>query len=238
MTNANPSLDPSNNDTIIGAFRWILRKFLQGTDDLLPAKVIAFDRAANRVQVQPLIAIVSTANERISRAQIASLPVVQYGGGGMILSFNLVAGDLGWIKASDRDISLFKQSYEEAVPNTQRMHNFSDAVFIPDVMTGYTIKEEDAAHAVLQTKDGSVRIAIWPDKVKITAPNVGVGNQDGFAVAAGAVLDVQSTNRAFKVPRMTRAQRNAIPSPTGGMMVYVTDAPTGFSSYTDGVGWS
>ena len=36
---------------------------------------------------------------------------------------------------------------------------------------------------------------------------------------------------------MTTAQRNAIPSPEGGMMVYLTDVPK-YSYYTDGVGWS
>jgi hypothetical protein len=34
------------------------------------------------------------------------------------------------------------------------------------------------------------------------------------------VLDVQSTTKAFMPPRMSTAQRNAIPSPAEGMTIY------------------
>lgn len=89
------------------------------------------------------------------------------------MRFPLRTGDLGWIKANDRDISLFKSTYANSAPNTQRKHSFEDAVFIPDTMLrGFTIAEEDTENAVLQNEDGSVRIAIFPDKVKITAPAV------------------------------------------------------------------
>jgi len=94
---------------------------------------------------------------------------MQFGGGGFVLNFNLKPGNLGWIKASDRDISLFLQTFKENAPNTLRLHSFQDAVFIPDVMTGYTINGEDAENAVLQTVDGSVRVAVWADRVKLTA---------------------------------------------------------------------
>lgn len=171
-TNAPPSFDPTDGGSFAGAFKFILKKFLSNTNDMLPAKVIAFDRTRNRVQVQPLISMVNTNGEVIERAQIASLPVFNVGGGGFILSFNLVPGNLGWIKANDRDLSLFLQTYDTSIPNTQRQHDFSDALFIPDVMTGWTIADEDAPNAVFQTLDGTVRVVLWADKVKITAPLV------------------------------------------------------------------
>ena len=122
MSNANPSQDPADNDTLLGALRLVLRKFLAQTDDMLPAKVIAYDRATNRANVQPMVQMVTTDGQKISRAQVVSVPVLNIGGGGFVLSFPIAAGDLGWIKASDRDISLFLQSYSEAHPNTGRMH--------------------------------------------------------------------------------------------------------------------
>ena len=128
--------------------------------------------ASNRATVQPLIAMVTTAGLQVQREQVASVPVFQFGGGNCMLSFNLQHGDLGWIKANDRDISLFLANYNAAPPNTQRMHDFADAVFFPDIMRNYTIHEEDEGHAVLQTADGSQRIALWPDKVKITATEI------------------------------------------------------------------
>jgi len=174
MTNANPSLDPANTGTLTGLLKMGFNKMMQNTNNCLPAKIVAYDRTTNRAQVQPLISLLATDGTLTPRAAIASVPVVQYGGGGFILSFNLKPGDLGWIEACDRDISLFLQNYKESGPNTQRIHDFADSKFHPDVMTGYTIAEEDEENAVLQTLDGSVRISIFPDKVKITAPTLEV----------------------------------------------------------------
>ncbi|WP_202973956.1 Gp138 family membrane-puncturing spike protein [Fimbriiglobus ruber] len=61
---------------------------------MLPAQVIAYDRTTNRAQVQPLIAVVTTANQVVQRAQ-SSVPVFQYGGGGFVLSFPVMTGDTG-----------------------------------------------------------------------------------------------------------------------------------------------
>jgi hypothetical protein len=184
MTNANPSINPADNDTLTGTFRQVFNKLMQSSDFALPAKIISFDRESNRAQVQPLISILTTSDDVVSRAQISSIPVVQSGGGGYILSFNLKEGDLGWIIASDRDISLFLQSYSEQRPNTFRKHNFSDAVFFPDVMTGYDIDSEDSENAVLQNLDGSVKISLGSDKIKIKAETIEV---DGDLVVTGEI---------------------------------------------------
>ncbi len=169
--NNNPAIDPADNGTLLGTLRFFFNKMLQDVNGMLPARVIAYDRTINRVQVQPMIAVVTSDGSQVSRAQIASLPVLQLGGGGYMLNFNLVEGDLGWILANDRDISLFLQTYTETQPNTNRIKNFGDSLFIPNILVKeYNIDEEDAEHAVLQSTNGNVRIALWPDRVKITAP--------------------------------------------------------------------
>lgn len=170
--NARPSLNPANNGSLVGAIQTAFNKFMQGVSDMLPAKVVAFDRSSNRAQVQPLIALVTTNNEIVSRAQLASLPVMQLGGGGFVLSFNLKKNDLGWIKASDRDISTFLKYYKESSPPTARMHSFSDAIFIPDVMTGYNISGDDLENAVIQNLNGTVKISLGVEKIKISAPTI------------------------------------------------------------------
>jgi len=169
MTDANPSIDPANEGSMIGMMRQVFRKFMQQTDDMLPARVVAFDREQNRAQVVPMVMMIDTEGKTISRAPVASIPVFQIGGGGFILNFNLRPNDLGWIKANDRDISLFLQSAKESGPNTYRMKTFEDAIFFPDPIHGYTINDEDEENCVLQTLDGSQRVAIWSDKIKITS---------------------------------------------------------------------
>lgn len=52
------------------------------------------------------------------------------------------------------------------------------------------------------------------------AQNIGVGTN---TPDPSAKLDVTSTNSGFLPPRMTFAQRNAIPNPAAGLMIYCTD---------------
>jgi len=61
--------------------------------------------------------------------------------------------------------------------------------------------------------------------------DVGIGGTPN----ANAVLDVQSTTKAFMPPRMTTTQKNAIASPTAGMVVYDSTL-TALSTY-NGSSW-
>jgi len=178
MSNSVNSRNPANSGSLAGTFQEILGKFLSGTDDMLPAKVIAYNRETNRAKVQPLIQLLKTDGTLVTRAQVASIPVFHLGGGGAVLTFNIVPGDLGWIKANDRDISLFLQRLNESAPNTNRKHNFSDAVFFPDQFRKWTLNEEDETNAVLQSLDGTKRIALFDDRVKITVEE---SDETGFA---------------------------------------------------------
>lgn len=59
-------------------------------------------------------------------------------------------------------------------------------------------------------------------------------NTDGSAPAASALLDVQSTNKGFLLPRMSQSQRLAISNPEAGLLVFDTDAQKLFQ-YQNGV---
>jgi hypothetical protein len=58
----------------------------------------------------------------------------------------------------------------------------------------------------------------------LVTPNIGVANGTslvlGGTIDANAILDIQSTTKAFMPPRMTTAQRDAIGTPTAGMVIY------------------
>lgn len=228
-----PSMNQGELGTVVGTAKLILEKFLQGVNDMLPAVVISYDRTSNRAKVQPLISIVTTKNQRVQRAPVASVPVLTLGGNGFVISCPLKAGDLGWIKANDRDISFFKKSYKNSPPNTRRKHSFEDAMFIPDIMLhGVTIAAEDVDNLVIQNSAGTAKMAWWSTFLKITG-RLGIGGNPN----ANALFDVQSTTKAsMPFPRMTTSQRNAIPSPAEGMCVWLTDTH-GVSSYNGSV-WS
>lgn len=120
-----------------------------------------------KVNVRPLIKIVAQDGTSMERSIIEGLPVFTAGAGDKFISFPVKVGDIGWLDACDRDISLFLQSYENVEPPTSRMHSFSDAHFIPDIMTNITVAEEDATAMVIQTRDGTVKIAIDDDEIRI-----------------------------------------------------------------------
>ena len=154
------------------------------------------------------------------------------GGGGFVLShFPVRAGDLGWLKANDQDIFTVQTGvgHDRSRPGS-RMHDFADPFYSIDLQQH---RSADASNVVLQAVDGSTRLSMGAGNTVIT-------DEAAYSQSTSAVLDVQSTTRAFKVPRMTTAQQGGIASPIGGMIVYLTDAsPTPkFSYYVDGVGWA
>lgn len=161
------SSDPANEDSLAGVIRTVLEKHKQQTDDMIPAKVVAYDRQAGRVTLQPMIKMVTTTGEEVSRAQVVNIPVVNPGGGGFHLSFPIKVGDLGWLKASDRDLSLFNKDKSEQPPNTRRMKSFSDGMFIPDRMESRGLAETEEDAVVLSSDDGAVRIVMLGTGISI-----------------------------------------------------------------------
>lgn len=168
--NNNPSINPADNGSLAGTLQFVYKKLAQGTDGMLPAKVINYDRDSNRVSVQLLINLITTDGSQVPRPQLASIPVLLLGGGDYFISFPIDTGNLGWVMANDRDISLFLQSYAQSPPNTNRIKSFSDAIFIPDIMTGYTINPSDANNMVIQNNAGTVKISLSSTQINISAP--------------------------------------------------------------------
>lgn len=199
MSNNRPSIDPADNGSLAGTFRFILKKFMQNVDGMLPAQVTAYDRETNRATVQILIQVVGTDGTVVSRPLIASVPVLVLGSGGFMVNFPINAGDYGWIHASDRDISIFLQGYTESQPNTERVKSFSDGMFIPDVMRDYTINAEDDDRMVISSVDGLTRIALGDGVIKATVSDTLGTTFSTFEMTPGAldmivsVLGVSST---------------------------------------------
>ena len=66
-----------------------------------------------------------------------------------------------------------------------------------------------------------------------TAGNVGIGTT---SPGTSNLLELASTTKGFVLPRMVKAQRNAIASPVAGMMIYQTDYIPGLRVY-NGTNW-
>lgn len=162
----------SRNDTLEGLLKEFSERTLRNTEASLPCVVLAVSVDRRRVSVQPLINIVGTDGTTIPRSQIDEVPVYQAGAGDTIISFPVKVGDIGWIDACDRDITLFLQSYNAQDPPTRRLHSFSDSRFIPDLMTNFTIAGEDSTALVIQNRTGSVKIALDQSEIRINNGSV------------------------------------------------------------------
>ena len=168
--NTKPSIDPADNGSLEGLLRHAMKKHAQNTDGMMPARVIDYDRKTNRVKIQPLAKVQGTDGQVISRAPIASIPAYRFGTNGAIMSFPIKAGDVGWVMAGDRDISLIEQSgYDEQPPNTNRMHSFSNGMFFPDSLKQWNIADEDMENTVIGNTDGSVKISLGSAELTITS---------------------------------------------------------------------
>lgn len=67
----------------------------------------------------------------------------------------------------------------------------------------------------------------------VHSQNVGI-NEDGSQPNSSAILDVKSTTKGLLIPRMTQAERDAIPVPATGLMIFQTDGVSGFYYYESG----
>ncbi len=166
-TNVPPSRDPANDDTLTGYTKELRRFLFKNIDKALPAMVLSHDRVNNSVRVRPLITMVDSEGATVRREPIPNVPVLNLGGGGFFINFNLPPGQQGMIFGFDRDMSLFLQSQAESRPNTERMHSFSDSIFIPQQWFDYVIAGEDSAAMVIQNLDGSVKIALDDNQIRV-----------------------------------------------------------------------
>lgn len=167
MQNQNsPSGSLSSDSSLDELLSLFSRKALLELDDMLPARVVSWD-GKNKVQVEILYQVTMTNGDMHQKQAPAELPVQYPGGGGFILVYDLKPGDLGWVKAADRDMSLFQQHYNAQPGNTPRIHCFEDGVFIPDVMTGFS--QAQAGSISIQTLDGSNAVVVSDSSVVLKA---------------------------------------------------------------------
>ena len=168
MSDNKPNTDAADDGSLSGQLGAALKAFfLNQFEGMLPATVVSYNDQTNRAVIKPLVMLGTTSGAKVSRAQVSGIPVYRFGGGGFFMRFPIKVGDFGWIKASDRDISLvFQRGGLEDWPNTARMHKFSDAMFFPDTFKQWVISGENADKAVWQTMDGETCISLGAGEIK------------------------------------------------------------------------
>ena len=187
MTVNSPNIDQANEGSDAGTLKAALSNWLLNeVDDMVPCRVISYNDQTNRATLQPLVMMGSTSGAKVSRAQVPNIPVFRFGGGGFFMRFPIKAGDVGWLKANDNDISLIMQAGGgEDWPNTKRQHSFSDAMFFPDTFRNWAIDGTNIDAAVWQSMDGQACIALAADKITLSMGAVKIEvSQAGVAITS------------------------------------------------------
>lgn len=186
--------------SLANAIRQAMRQHArEDMDDMIPAKIVSYDRASNRAVVQPLINTVDNDGKARPRQKYANIPVLRLGGGDNVIINDLPAGSFGWLKASDRDYTTTITGNKQAVPNTERSHSFSDGLFIPDMEFGVT---PGPAGTILQNKAGTATYGIdssgkptvtSSSQITLTAPQINA-NGDMGVTSGGKTVSMSGGN--------------------------------------------
>lgn len=192
-TISTPSINPADTSSEAGVLEFLQKKILSRIEKVAPAQVVEYDRTTNRATLQILPYELTTDGDKLTRPQLVNIPILTLSGGGFWFGFPVAIGDIGWIVACDRDISVFKQQLAEYSPNTYRKHKYDDSFFIPDKINEYTIAEDDATAVLISSLDGTTRISIKDGQVTITTANVVVNSTATEVNAETATVTAETT---------------------------------------------
>ena len=177
-----PSNNPADTNSESGKNDFLFDKLLSKIEKIAPAQIISYDRQKNRAVVQILNQSITSQGGKITRQPLKDIPALVLCGGGFVLSLPIKPGDVGWICAADRNISIFKQTLKMFAPATYEKHRYKDSFFIPNYINGFTYTPEDEDALLLTSIDGSTKISIKNNQINITANTVNLGGSSGSYV--------------------------------------------------------
>lgn len=165
-----PSNNPADSNTLDGLNNILIDKIFLNLHKVCPGIVQSYDRATNRAVIKPAITGIASQGQKVSKEPLVNIPVLNLSGGGFVLSFPVKQGDTGWLIASDRNISIFKQNLAESAPNDFRKHCFEDSFFIPDKINDLNILDNDSV--IIQNTDGTTSISLKDDLITLIATTI------------------------------------------------------------------
>ncbi|WP_233113715.1 Gp138 family membrane-puncturing spike protein [Aggregatibacter actinomycetemcomitans] len=134
----------------------------------LPAKVVSFDPAKQTVTLAVQIKMQLADGSGADIPPLVDVPVSFLRGGGFAVTFPLQAGDEGIAIFSERCIDGWWHSGGASLPLDFRLHDLSDAMFIPGVCSvPKAINGFFSGGLSMQTLDGGTYIRIVNGSIKI-----------------------------------------------------------------------
>ncbi|AMQ94641.1 baseplate protein [Aggregatibacter actinomycetemcomitans] len=157
----------------------------------LPAKVVSFDPAKQTVTLAVQIKMQLADGSGADIPPLVDVPVSFPRGGGFAVTFPLQAGDEGIAIFSERCIDGWWHSGGASLPLDFRLHDLSDAMFIPGVCSvPKAINGFFTGGLSMQTLDGGTYIRIVNGSIKIKGNIEHDGNtkQKGELHSTGEII--------------------------------------------------
>lgn len=163
-------------DIPLVALREAFRGFAADLWTALPCTVVSYDPAKVTVSLQPTIqAKVQNKEGEVADVTLPVLPdvPVQFpGAGGMVVTFPIQEGDEGIAVFSARCIDAFWQSGGVQPQAEMRMHDLSDAMFLPGSLSqSQKVSSPSADSMQLRAADGETVVDLKSGRIRCTADN-------------------------------------------------------------------
>lgn len=143
---------PHNVSGEANTLEFIMRRFLDRHSFTTLCMVLEFDEDKKQVSVKPMVHEFTGAGDKIDNEVIHGIPVMRLQRGGSAVIMDPVPGDIGMMLSCDRDISVVKSTSAPALPGSNRMHSYSDAIYLGGVINGeptqYIRFADDGLHIV------------------------------------------------------------------------------------------
>ncbi len=166
-----PSINPAEAKDLAGLLNFLEKTIFLHLEKVTPAQIISYDRETNRASVQILNYSITSDGQKITRKPEYDIPVTVLGAGGFCFGFPVKQGDIGFLIAADSDISIFKKLLQLFAPAVYQRHKYKNSVFMPLIINGFTLTEDDAEAVLLTSLDGSTKISLKEGSAVITAEN-------------------------------------------------------------------
>lgn len=140
--------------------RQAMENRLAGVHTALPGEIRSYDAATQKASIKPLIKREYKDGDAESLPIINNCPVIQYAGGGGMLSFPIKKGDTGLIVFSERSLDAWLSGgNKEVSPGDRRKHDLSDAIFISGLYSfNGTPGLADSDNAVLSFGEAKIQL--------------------------------------------------------------------------------